>query len=95
MSPESFVTPTTPVARASAAGTLRSVPGEFDDELQRTCADIAQHWRDEKKHYLGHVFVDSKRHVAEVADLTAEESQAIGLYTSRIARARNSGWSIH
>lgn len=47
----------------------------------------AQLWGDEKEHYLGHVFVEPKRHVAEVADLTGEEAQMIGLYTSRIAKA--------
>ena len=31
--------------------------------------------------------METKRHVAEVADLTEEEAQVIGLYTSRIARA--------
>ena len=47
----------------------------------------AQLWRDEKEHYLGHVFIETKRHVAEVADLTEEEAQTIGVYTSRIAKA--------
>ena len=47
----------------------------------------AQLWRDEKEHYLGHVFIETKRHVAEVADLTDEEAQIIGVYTSRIAKA--------
>jgi diadenosine tetraphosphate (Ap4A) HIT family hydrolase len=47
----------------------------------------AQLWGDEKEHYLGHIIVETRRHVAEVADLTAEEAQTIGLYTSRIARA--------
>ena len=47
----------------------------------------AQLWGDEKEHYLGHVFIETKRHVAEVADLTEEEAQTIGVYTSRIAKA--------
>lgn len=47
----------------------------------------AQPWKDEKEHYLGHVFVEPKRHVAEVADMTDEEAQIIGVYTSRIAKA--------
>lgn len=42
---------------------------------------------DEQEHFLGHVFVEPRRHVAELADLTDEEAQAIGLYTSRVARA--------
>jgi histidine triad (HIT) family protein len=42
---------------------------------------------DEVKHYLGHVFIETKRHVAELADLTEAESRALGLFTSRVARA--------
>jgi diadenosine tetraphosphate (Ap4A) HIT family hydrolase len=41
----------------------------------------------EQAHYLGHLFVEPKRHVAGLADLTAAEAQAIGLFTSRLARA--------
>ena len=64
-----------------------AVPGGaiYEDDL--IFVSHAQLWRDEKEHYLGHVFVETKRHVAEVADLTDQEAQAIGLYTSRIARA--------
>ena len=47
----------------------------------------AQRWGDETDHYLGHVFVEPKRHVAEIADLTDEEAQAIGLFTSKVAKA--------
>ena len=47
----------------------------------------AQLWRNEEDHYLGHVFVEPKRHIAELADLTEQEAQIIGLYTSRIANA--------
>ena len=47
----------------------------------------AQLWGGERDHYLGHLFVEPKRHVPELADLTAEEARAIGLYTSRVARA--------
>jgi len=44
-------------------------------------------WGDETEHYLGHLFVEPKRHAPELADLTEEEAQAVGLYTSRLARA--------
>jgi histidine triad (HIT) family protein len=47
----------------------------------------AQLWQDETEHYLGHLFVEPKRHVAELGELTDEEAQAIGLWTSRLARA--------
>lgn len=42
---------------------------------------------DEQEHFLGHVFVEPRRHVAELGDLTSEEAQAVGLWTSRAARA--------
>jgi histidine triad (HIT) family protein len=63
------------------------VPGGIIYENELIYISHAQLWGDEKEHYLGHVFVETKRHVAEVADLTEEEAQAIGLYTSRIAKA--------
>jgi diadenosine tetraphosphate (Ap4A) HIT family hydrolase len=47
----------------------------------------AQIWGADKDHYLGHLFVEPKRHVPELADLSDEEAQAIGLYASRVARA--------
>jgi diadenosine tetraphosphate (Ap4A) HIT family hydrolase len=37
--------------------------------------------------YLGHVFVETKRHAPSFADLTAEEAQAVGLLASRLSRA--------
>jgi histidine triad (HIT) family protein len=57
----------------------------FENEL--IYVSHAQLRRDEQEHYLGHVFVETRRHVAEVADLTEAEAQAVGLYTSRLARA--------
>jgi diadenosine tetraphosphate (Ap4A) HIT family hydrolase len=63
------------------------VPGGVIYENDLIYISHAQLWGEEKEHYLGHVFVEARRHVAEVADLTAEEAQVIGLYTSRIARA--------
>jgi histidine triad (HIT) family protein len=47
----------------------------------------AQLWGEEKDHYLGHLFVESNRHVPQLADLTEQEAQAIGLWTSRVAKA--------
>lgn len=63
------------------------IPGGVIYENDLIFISHAQLWRDEKEHYLGHVFVETKRHVAEVADLTDDEAQCIGLYTSRIAKA--------
>lgn len=47
----------------------------------------AQLWDEETKHYLGHLFVETRRHVAEIGDLFGDEAQRIGLYVSRSARA--------
>ena len=44
-------------------------------------------WGDEKEHYLGHLFIETRRHVAEYADLTDEEAQRIGLYVKRVSKA--------
>lgn len=63
------------------------VPGGVIFENDLLYISHAQLWGDEKDHYLGHVFVESRRHVAELADLTDEEAQAVGLYTSRVAKA--------
>ena len=73
------------------------IPGGVIYEDDLIFVSHAQLWGDEKEHYLGHVFVESKRHVAELADLTEQEAQAIGLFTSRIAKARyciQSLWNI-
>ena len=57
----------------------------FEDDL--ISISHAQLWGDEKDHYLGHVFVEAKRHVPELADLNEQEAHAIGLYVSRVAKA--------
>jgi histidine triad (HIT) family protein len=44
-------------------------------------------WGDETDHYLGHVFIEPKRHVPGLSGLTPEEAAAIGQFTTRIARA--------
>jgi histidine triad (HIT) family protein len=47
----------------------------------------AQLWGDEQEHYLGHVFIETRRHVAELADLSEFEARRVGLYTCRMAEA--------
>ena len=42
---------------------------------------------DEKDHYLGHLFIETKRHVGEFADLTDDEAQGIGLWVKRLSQA--------
>ncbi|MBA4385378.1 MAG: HIT family protein [Anaerolinea sp.] len=44
-------------------------------------------WGDEKAHYLGHIFIETKRHISEYADLMDEEAQLIGLYIKRVSKA--------
>jgi diadenosine tetraphosphate (Ap4A) HIT family hydrolase len=63
-----------------------SVPGGviYQDDL--IYVSHAQLWGDEKGHYLGHLFVEPKRHTPELADLAEEEAQVIGLHVSRLAR---------
>ncbi|MGD1993263.1 MAG: HIT family protein [Anaerolineae bacterium] len=64
-----------------------SVPGGVIYEDDLIYISHAQLWGDEKDHYLGHLFIEPKRHAPELADLTEEEARAIGLYTSRLAQA--------
>jgi len=64
-----------------------AIPGGVIYQNDLILVSHAQLWRDEKEHYLGHIFVEPKRHIAELADLTEQEAQMIGLYTSRIAKA--------
>ncbi len=47
----------------------------------------AQLWGKETNHYLGHLFIEPKRHMPGLGDLTEAEAQIIGLFTSRLARA--------
>lgn len=63
------------------------VPGGaiYEDDL--IYVSHALPWGQEQDHYLGHLFVEPRRHVPELADLCAAEAQAIGLYTSKLARA--------
>ncbi len=64
-----------------------TVPGGAIYENDLIYISHAQPWGDEKEHYLGHLFVEPKRHVPELADLTEEEAQAVGVWSSRVARA--------
>ncbi|HEY54000.1 MAG TPA: HIT family protein [Caldilineae bacterium] len=63
------------------------VPGGpiYEDEL--IFVSHAQLWGEETDKYLGHLFVEPKRHVAELGDLTEAEAQALGLHVSRVSRA--------
>jgi histidine triad (HIT) family protein len=63
------------------------IPGGVIYEDDLVFISHAQLWGDEQEHYLGHVLVEVKRHVAELADLSGEEAEAVGLWTTRVARA--------
>jgi histidine triad (HIT) family protein len=41
----------------------------------------------EKDHYLGHTFVETRRHVAGIDELTKEEAQSVGWFISLTARS--------
>ena len=66
---------------------LEDVPGGviYEDEL--IYISHAQLWGDESEHYLGHLFVEPKRHAAGLADLTKPEAEAVGFFTSLAAKA--------
>jgi len=66
---------------------LEDVPGGpiFENEL--VYISHAQIWSNESTHYLGHVFVEPKRHVPELGELSMEEAREIGLHTTLVAKA--------
>ena len=61
------------------------IPGGviFQDEL--LLISHSQIQEEEKEHYIGHLFLEPKRHVSDISKLTDEEAKAIGLYTTRVA----------
>lgn len=63
------------------------VPGGLIYANELIAISHAQLQPGESQHYLGHLFVESKRHVPELADLSAEEAREVGLWVSRGARA--------
>lgn len=42
---------------------------------------------EEKAHYLGHLFVETRRHAAELGDLTPREAREVGVKVSRTCQA--------
>lgn len=67
-------------------GLLR-VPGGVIFENEIVYVSHAQLFGEEQDHYLGHLFVEPKRHVPKLSDLSEEEAQMIGLFVSQAARA--------
>ena len=64
-----------------------NLPGGVIHENERILVSHAQLFKEEKQHYLGHLFVETKRHVAELGDLTPEEAREAGLWVSRASKA--------
>lgn len=64
-----------------------SVPGGIIFASDLITISHAQLFKEEKQHYLGHLFVETKRHVAELGDLTPEEAREVGLWVSRASKA--------
>jgi diadenosine tetraphosphate (Ap4A) HIT family hydrolase len=64
------------------------IPGGliYEDELLAVC-HIQYQESDVKGTYLGYLMIENKRHIPGLAELTAEEAQALGLMASRLARA--------
>ncbi|MFI5273081.1 MAG: HIT family protein [Ktedonobacterales bacterium] len=55
----------------------------FDDDLV-----FAHHYSDgDEPAYLGHLLIETKRHVPGFAGLTASEAEAVGLLVARVSRA--------
>ncbi len=80
-------TPTTQCLVCSKHRGEVAVPGGIIYEDDLISISHAQLIGEEKAHYLGHVFVEAKRHVPELADLTEQEAQRSGLWISRVAQA--------
>ena len=64
-----------------------NLPGGAIYENELIFVSHAQLFKEEKQHYLGHLFVETKRHVAELGDLTPEEAREVGLWVSRASKA--------
>lgn len=64
------------------------IPGGliYEDDLLVVC-HLQYLGRDPNDTYLGYLIIETKRHTPGLAELTAEEAQALGLMASRLARA--------
>lgn len=57
----------------------------YEDEL--VYLSHAQLWGDNEEHYLGYLFLETKRHIAGLGEMTDAEAERIGLLTKRAAEA--------
>ena len=65
---------------------LEKVPGGAIFENDLIYISHAQLWGNEVSHYLGHLFIEPKRHVAELAYLSLAEAREIGAWTTLAAK---------
>lgn len=66
------------------------VPGGILYQNDLVAINHAQIRDTEKEHYLGHLFVETRRHVAGLDELTEEEAREIGAQVRRAAAALKS-----
>ena len=66
---------------------LEIVPGGAVFENELIYISHAQLMASETTHYLGHLLVEPKRHVPELAHLSMREAREIGAYTTLAAKA--------
>ena len=66
---------------------LVKVPGGAIFENESLFVSHAQLWREETAHYLGHIFIEPKRHVPELSQLLPKEAREIGACMPRVAKA--------
>jgi len=57
----------------------------FEDDL--IFVSHSQLWGDESDKYLGHLFIEPKRHVPGLPGLTESEATSIGIYSSLLANS--------
>ena len=66
---------------------LEPAPGGAIFENALVYVSHAQLWLQEADHYLGHLFVEPKRHVPQLAQLSEAEAREVGFLVTLAARA--------
>jgi histidine triad (HIT) family protein len=62
-----------------------NVPGGIIFQSKQIIISHSQIQENETEHYLGHIIIETQRHVSEVSELTDLEAQEVGLCIKRIA----------
>jgi histidine triad (HIT) family protein len=71
-----------------------SLPGGIIFENELIAITHAHLLGEEKTHYLGHLFVETRRHVAELGDLTENEAREVGWQVRQAAQALKAVLSV-